>query len=775
MKKALAILVALVLVAVVAIGALISQKNTVSGQKDELSKQVESLNAQVATLTEQDKLSKEAADKVQEELLKAQEELEQLKKSAEESTTAIKLAGEEKTKLEAAKLKVEEALNQAQEELLKAQEELEQLKKSAEESTSAIKLAGEEKTKLEKDLEYLKANAEGLEVKASELETAKLTVEETLNQAQTEIKALQDEKVSLKEKLDLADINAKEFETKIAELEAAKTGAEEALNKAQEELKALQEEKTALDEKIKALATEKAELQNKFSELEAKMQEPINLNDEVAEPETSSVVILHTNDVHARVEGNDKSQIGYPRLISIVKELRKDQQVILLDAGDVLHGTAFANLTQGESIVNLMNLAGYNAMTPGNHDFNYGYDRLMELEKQMNFPLINANVTKNGENAFAPYAILKAGEKNIAVIGVANPQIQSTIHPDKIKDLEFKDYALIEKTVEEVKSHADAVVILAHWGANDAYVPNSSVLAKIPGVDLVVDGHSHTPLEEIKQTDNAALVVSAGEHMSNIGYVSMHFTKDGVVCKAETIGFEDAQKYTPDEEAVDLIQKLKAEQQELMSVVIGKTDVLLDGERETNRTGETNLGNLATDALIWYSGAEFAFTNGGGIRTSIPVGDITKGNIIEVFPFGNSVVVIEATGEQILAAMEHGLSKYPETNGGFPHISGGKIVYNPEKAAGERIVEMSINGEPIDKNKKYTLVTNDFTAAGGDGYSMLKDCPVIRYQGTLDEAFIEYIKETGVVNIGIEGRIVQIAQQEPELTEEKTPETVVTP
>ena len=779
MKKTTTILSVLLVVAVIVAGVFISQKNTVASEKDELSKQVESLNTLLESLTEQDKTSKAEAEEAQKALDDAQKELEQLKKADEENAAAISAAKEEKAKLEAeieqlkakakeletAKKDAEEALNKSQSELKALQEEKASLQEkldASEAETKSLRKTGLEAAKRPRRAErgagrvkalqeertpagkaYFEAETKELSDKLAELEAAKKDAEEALNKSQNELKALQEEKASLEEKLAASDTDAKELEDKLAELETAKKAAEESLNKSQSDLKALQDEKASLQEKLAASDAGTKELQDKLALLET------------SKKETSSVVILHTNDVHARVEGDDKSQIGYPRLISIAKELRKDNEVILLDAGDVLHGTAFANLTQGESIVDLMNLAGYSALAPGNHDFNYGYDRLMELEKKMDFPLVNANIYIDGEHAFAPYAIVQAGTKNIAVIGAANPQMQSAIHPDRIKGLEFKDYEIIEKTVEEIKPQVDAVIILAHWGANDAYDPNSSILAKIPGVDLVVDGHSHTPLEEIKQTENAALVVSAGEHMKHIGRVIMDFTENGVICKADSISFEEAQNYAPDEEAVQLIQKLKAEQQELLSVVIGKTNVSLDGERETNRTGETNLGNLATDALIWYSKADFAFTNGGGIRTSIPKGDITQGDIIEVFPFGNSVVVIEATGEQILAAMEHGLSLYPETNCGLPQIRGGKIVYNPENPAGERIVEMEIQGKPVEKDKKYTVVTNDFTAAGGDGYEMLKDCPVLRYQGTLDEAFIEYIKEIGVVDIGIEGRMVR--------------------
>ncbi len=776
MKKTIAILSALLIAAVIVAGVFISQKNAVSSEKDELSTKVETLSAQVEDLKEKEKANMEEAANTQSALDEANKELEQLKKTAEENAAAIDKANEENAKLEEdiKKLKadaqeLESSKKTADENLKTAQDELKALQEEKAALEEKINAFDSNTKELEDKLGELEETKKAAEAKLNAAETDKKAAEENLKTAQDELKALQEEKTSLEEKVNAFDSNTKELEEakkaaeeKLNAAEDAKKTAEENLKSAQDELKALQGEKDQLNEQLAAIA----------AKTEAKEQEEKAEAEKASE--TSSVIILSTNDVHARVEGNDKNQIGYPRLIAIAKELRKDNEVILLDAGDVLHGTAFANLTQGESIVNLMNLAGYSASAPGNHDFNYGYDRLMELEKKMDFPLVNANIYKDGEHAFAPYTIIQAGSRNIAVIGAANPQMESAIHPDRIKGLEFKDYTALNDIVEEVRPHVDAVIILAHWGASDAYEPNSSVLAKIPGVDLVVDGHSHTPFEEIKQNDGAALIVSAGEYMGEIGCVKMNFTENGVECSGDSISFEEANSYAPDEEASKLINDLKDEQQELMSVVIGKTDVPLDGERETNRTRETNLGNLAADAIIWYTDADFAFTNGGGIRTSIPAGNITQGNIIEVFPFGNSVVIIEATGEQILSAMELGLSKYPETSGGFPQISGAKIVYNPEKPEGERIVEMSIQGKPVEKDKKYTVATNDFTAAGGDGYVMLKDCPVIMYQGTLDEAFIGYVKEIGTVNIDIEGRIVQ--QTKVGMDENyEVPETVPAP
>ena len=194
--------------------------------------------------------------------------------------------------------------------------------------------------------------------------------------------------------------------------------------------------------------------------------------------------------------------------------------------------------------------------------------------------------------------------------------------------------------------------------------------------------------------------------------------------------------------------------------VVGSTKMKLEGAREMVRTQETNLGDLATDALRVSTEADFAITNGGGIRTSVEAGDITKGNLIEVFPFGNSVVLIEVTGEKLLQAMEHGLRLYPEQNGGFPHISGGVLTFDPSQEAGQRVVSLTIGGEEVDPQKAYKVATNDFMAAGGDDYAMFADCPVLLYGGTLDEALIQYIQDKGVIEQEVEGRIINIQEAE---------------
>lgn len=476
------------------------------------------------------------------------------------------------------------------------------------------------------------------------------------------------------------------------------------------------------------------------------------LADETPAPEPVVITIFHTNDVHGRY--NSADGMGYAMMASYVNAARKDGNVLVMDAGDTLHGTVFANAVKGESIVEVMNAVGYDVMTPGNHDYNFGYDRLIELSGQMDFPLVCANILKDGKPAFEPSVMLEIAGKKIAVVGASNPQMQSAIHPDQIKGLSFEGVAPVIAAVNAVRDEADAVVVLCHWGCDDAYDPNSvKALATIPGVSLVIDGHSHTSLYDIKQGEQgkAALVTSTGEYLKNLGKVTLTFAPEGgLTVQAELIPnpgiFED-------HAVINAIEGVEEAQSAELDKVVGETSVELMGERAVVRTSESNWGNLACDIFLKATGADVALMNGGNIRATIPAGEITFRDVNTVFPFGNLVVMLEVTGQAIKDALEVGVSLYPETSGGFPQVGGMAYTFDPEKAPGERIVELLIGGEPADMEKTYKLATNDFLAAGGDNYTSLAEFPVVFNLGSMDEVIVEYLRENSPVAPEVEGRI----------------------
>ena len=471
------------------------------------------------------------------------------------------------------------------------------------------------------------------------------------------------------------------------------------------------------------------------------------------------ITIFHTNDVHGRY--NSSAGMGYAMMASFVNQARKDGNVLVVDAGDTLHGTVFANATKGESIVEVLNAIGYDAMAPGNHDFNYGVDRLKELEELMDFPLLNANILqKSGKPVFTPYTVIEIAEKKIAFVGAANPDIKSAIHPEYTANLEFEGVEPVYEAVQIARAAADAVIILAHWGCDDAYSSNSiEALATIPGVTAVIDGHSHTSLYDIAQEPNeeTALVTSTGEYLNNLGKLTITFLPEG--------GVELAAELIPnpgifeDHAIINAIEAVEEAQSAELDKVVGESTVDLEGERAVVRTSESNWGNLACDIFLYATGAEVALMNGGNIRASTPAGPLTARDVNTVFPFGNLVVLMEVSGQAILDALEVGLSVYPETNGGFPQVGGMVVSFDPELEPGARLVQVLVGGEPIDPDAKYKLATNDFLASGGDNYSSLAEFPVLFNMGAMDEVIVDYLLKNSPVAPELEGRI-QVYQGE---------------
>jgi 2',3'-cyclic-nucleotide 2'-phosphodiesterase (5'-nucleotidase family) len=475
-----------------------------------------------------------------------------------------------------------------------------------------------------------------------------------------------------------------------------------------------------------------------------------------AEQGETTITIVHVNDVHSRVEQTDEN-IGYAKLSAFVKRLKAENpNTLLLDAGDTMHGQTIANLERGGSIVRMMNAVGFDAMATGNHDYNYGYERLLELAGEASFPVLAANVYKaDGTRLFAPYAVLETGGVRVAVFGLATPETTYKTHPKNVEGLTFADpVAEAGRIVAELEGKADAVIALVHLGLDEASVDTSRKLAEeVPGIDLIVDGHSHTALPEGLEA-GGTLIVQAGEYSKYIGVVDLVVGPAGAKAKnARLIPAGETSGIEPDPAVLAVIEEVKAGQEALLSEIVGKTRVDLDGEREHVRTGETNLGNLIADAMLFETGADVALTNGGGIRASIPAGDITKGQVITVLPFGNYIQTKKVTGAQLLAALEHGVSAYPEPLGGFPHVAGLTFKIDPDKPAGERVHDVRVGARPIDPEAVYTLATNDFLAAGGDQYTMLAEPPTTGDFASLEEAVIRYLQAKGEVAPAKEGRI----------------------
>lgn len=476
-----------------------------------------------------------------------------------------------------------------------------------------------------------------------------------------------------------------------------------------------------------------------------------------------SLVILHTNDLHGRVLEGPSHGIGFGKMSTQVENFRNSfDNVLLLDAGDAFHGLPMATLVRGESMVRLMNLVGYDVMTVGNHDFNYGQARLQELDAMADFPILAANVYKpDGSRLLQPYLIKEMDGLTVAIFGLVTPEALWKSHLAYVGDLIFADPVTEARAmVEELGEVAQVIIALGHLGIDGASAPehrSSTVAQAVDGIDLFVDGHSHSVLEEgIRHGDT--LLVSAGSHGAYLGVVEMRIDKDELSSSARLVSRQESVHVQEDPAVMRLLQELQQVQETALAQVVGETTVRLDGEREAVRGGETNLGNLVTDIMRHVSGADLALSNGGSIRASVDAGPITRGDIIAVFPFGNQLEVKQVSGAMVKQMLEHGTRAYPEISGGFPHVSGLSYQIDLSRPVGDRIVNLMKGDQNLDMDAMYELVTNDFLAAGGDGDDMLAAFPTLRRMMALDEAIAEYLLEVRSVAPTVEGRITSVGQ-----------------
>lgn len=475
-----------------------------------------------------------------------------------------------------------------------------------------------------------------------------------------------------------------------------------------------------------------------------------------ADEDQTKLTIIHTNDTHSNVSDNGKDVIGFAKLATYVENLKKTDNVLFVDAGDMFQGLPYANLEQGQSVIPVVNLVGYDAMAVGNHEFDFGSANLMDISKKINFPMLAANVYKDGKQVFPSYIVKEIGGLKVGVFGISTPETSYKTHPDNIVGYEFGDIVTnAQKTVKELRENenVDVVVMLSHLGLYEGDYTSDKVASAVEGIDVIIDGHSHTKLDEGMMVGDT-LIASANTALKNVGKVDLTVKASKVIDKkASLLAYSDFATVEPKAEINDQIAKVTKDQDEVLSKVVGKTLTDLIGERTIVRTGESNLGQLATDAMLDLTGAQIAITNGGGIRTSIDTGDITMKDLVTVFPFGNTLMVKNIKGSDIVAALEHGTDEYPVEKGAFPHVAGMTFTLNGGAKAGERIEDVEVGGVAIDMNKTYSVVTNDFMAAGGDGYDMLKPYSIDKEYNTLMDTLLGYIEKTGEIEGDMETRI----------------------
>jgi 5'-nucleotidase len=380
----------------------------------------------------------------------------------------------------------------------------------------------------------------------------------------------------------------------------------------------------------------------------------------------------------------------------------------------------------------------------------------------MDFPLLAANVRYNGDYIFERYTIFDMDGLTVGVFGLATPETPTSSDPRNMGGLVFEDPVEIaaEITLLMKERNCDIIIALTHLGDDHSTVENnrSDALATVEGIDVVIDGHSHTLLENGKVIGNT-LIVQTGSHAWNIGIVEIT-VEYGVKTKTahliEVPGADDETDLTTDASIIAVIAEGEARVESITSIVVGTTPVTLDGERESVRTGETNLANLVTDSMIFATGADISFLGGGSIRTSINVGEITMGDVLTVLPFSNLIVTLEMTGSDVLEILEHGVGEYPEPAGLFIQIAGVHFIFDPDAEPGQRVIDVTMaDGTAFDISRTYIVATVEFIAAGGDGYTMMQRGVDLVFYGGDAEAFVEYLQTNPVITSEPDGRMTR--------------------
>ena len=474
-------------------------------------------------------------------------------------------------------------------------------------------------------------------------------------------------------------------------------------------------------------------------------------------------VILHTNDVHGAVE-------GYAYIAQLKADYEaKGAEVILVDAGDFSQGTTYVSSTKGADAVTMMNAAGYDVVTLGNHEFDYGYAQLKENMTKANFKVLCADVyNADGTTIFdANYTYTTKTGVKIGFFGMETPETQTKANPALIKGLTFATGdAFTKAAADQVAAlkDADVVICLAHLGIDAESAPyrSTDLYAAVKGIDFIIDGHSHTVMTKGEKGEP---IQSTGTAFANIGVIVI----DNATKKIESNSLFEIKEDTAKDATVAAAAKTIVDRVDKeYGVVFAKSEVTLNGAKAPNgnRDSETNNGDLITDAMIWKvmqnkegltvdADHVVAITNGGGIRAAIKPGDVTKKDINTVLPFGNTVAVIYVTGAELLEALE--ASTYSLPVGGFPQVAGinftlstavaydanaetypASTYYGPKSI--NRVVINSINGKEFKADDTYAVVTNNFVAGGGDTYYAFAAASAQFDTGIpLDEAVMEYV------------------------------------
>lgn len=517
---------------------------------------------------------------------------------------------------------------------------------------------------------------------------------------------------------------------------------------------------------------------------------------------TKDLVVLFTSDVHCGIE----SGWGYAGLAALRDAMvAQGNHVVLVDNGDAIQGEPVGTMTKGEAITDLMNAVGYDIAIPGNHEFDYGMERFLELAEKAEFPYISSNFNKEGELVFDPYVIKEFDGVKVAFVGISTPKTLTSSSPAYFKNDEgefiygfFQDatgeklYAAVQAAVDAaIAEGAVYVLAMGHVGNEAECQPwtYADIISNTNGIDAFLDGHSHDKDQVIMLNKDGEEVLRSGcgTKLEGIGYLRISAEDGSMECGVHEWTYDFAAAELIKNDITAAVENATSALNEKLSEVVASTQVdLVIKDPATDvrivRSAETNLGDLCADAYRDQSGADIAIVNGGGVRDTIKAGDITLNDILKVHPFGNAMCVVEVTGQQVLEALEYACKDVPSEFGGFLQVSGITFeihTYIPSSVKmdenkmyvgveGEyRVKNVMVGEEPLDLEKVYTLASHNYKLKqNGDGNTIFDGCTILQDEVKLDnQVLIDYITTTlgGVVGEEYadpygQGRIVAVPE-----------------
>lgn len=488
---------------------------------------------------------------------------------------------------------------------------------------------------------------------------------------------------------------------------------------------------------------------------------------------TFHISVVHTNDIHGNILADDENQVlGLARVKTFYERQKKGNDLtFLFDAGDYFHGQSFATVDQGKAAAELMGACGYTAMTVGNHDWNYGKDRLKELESLLKeekfmFAMLAGNVINPLENntffknkTYTVSLERPYGKMKVAIFGVFDPRLVSATAPENTDGLWFEDmqdYA--QERANSLKQQGYQIVIcLTHC------IDPVALASSVDNVDLWVAGHDHKQIAQTVTTPNGgkSYVVENTSNLNTIGNVEIECTLDAngnvasLSMEEKTVSYEEGFYIPEHPDMLSRIEEIKAEQAPLLEKVVGYSPEYLDGSWENIRIGETGLARAVTNAYLLETGADVAMENAGGIRSSITKGDVTYQDVLNVSPFGNYVVTLHLTGEELLSMMERSLEimrqnqaanlsgdydAWPQNSGNLLQIAGMQITYDMEKPNGSRILSATVGGQKLVADKEYTVAMNNYLATDTVDYPELIGKSMVYEYGACVDILADYFQ-----------------------------------